>query len=557
MKKIALLLSLLCLPLFAQSATDASKELIYAAGSPRVVKDEEMLIEGLAIVPGGTKVDTVARQHGISIYLEEGNFESLETSLLEFLNQPLNESNIAKIKDAIVQYFRSSRNQYVAAIVPVQQVVNGVVVLQILEGKVGKIEYRGQKWFSKRVIKNGLGIRRGDPVIETNFLNAVTWVNRNPFHNTRIVLVPGQEKGITDLVFMTKDRFPARFFAGSDNTGFLSNSETRLYGGFNWGDALMLGDLLSYQYTASPDFHKFQSHVANYTSFLPWKHIFTVFGCYGQVYPAITGFKTQGVNIQGSGRYQIPFRPLYGDFRSHLEIGFDWKYLTSNLFFAGDIEEVSPVANQYMTITQFLLGYRFQQNWGENLLSFRMDMMLSPWQDWWFPHQTSAEYNSLRLGSHVRYAYWKGSIGDVYRTSGKWTLSALVRGQLATGTLPTAEQFGLGGANTVRGYYEQQFIADNAFCFNFEVYTPPVGLFKTKTLRNELSFVAFVDYGYGYNYSILAPEFREQHLIGIGPGLRYDISTYFSLKLDYGFQLKGITGDSQIGRLNFSAIASY
>ena len=239
------------------------------------------------------------------------------------------------------------------------------------------------------------------------------------------------------------------------------------------------------------------------------------------------------------------------------ELGFDWKYLTSNLFFAGDIEEVSPVANQYMTITQFLLGYRLQRNWTENLLSFRIDMMLSPWQDWWFPHQTPSEYDSLRAGSHVRYAYWKASIADIHKTSGKWTLSGLVRGQLATGTLPTAEQFGLGGANTVRGYYEQQFIADNAICINFEVYTPPFGLFKTKTLRNELSFVAFVDYGYGYNYSVVAPEFREQHLIGIGPGLRYDISTYFSLKLDYGFQLKGITGDSQFGRLNFSAIASY
>ena len=71
MKKIALLLSLLSLPLFAQNASD---DLIYAAGSPRVVKDEEMLIEGLAIVPGGTRVDTVVRNHGVNICLPENDF---------------------------------------------------------------------------------------------------------------------------------------------------------------------------------------------------------------------------------------------------------------------------------------------------------------------------------------------------------------------------------------------------------------------------------------------------------------------------------------------------
>jgi hemolysin activation/secretion protein len=553
---VAFLLALASLPLFGQeSGAQKEKGLIQAAGSPRVYKDEEQfLIEGFALVPGGTEVDTVPRQHGVNILLGKGDFEPLARQLEEFINSPLTEGLIAQVKAAIVEYFRKERSEYVAAIIPVQQVTNAVLVLQILEGHVGKIEYKGQKWISERVVRKGLGIEPGDPIIETEFLNDVTFFNRNPFRYTQMILVPGKEKGVTDLTFMTKDRFPARFFTGSDNTGFISNGTFRLYAGFNWGDALLIGDLFSYQYTASTNFHSFQSHTFNYTSFLPWKNLLSIYGCYGQVFPNIKDFDTKGVNIQASGRYVIPFRPFYGIFRHNIEVGFDWKYFTSNLFFVGDAEEATPVSNDILAVTEFLLSYSLQRNWTQHLLSFRIDMYLSPWKSW-FPHQTSSDYEALRTDSHVRYAYWKGSLGDVYRTDEEVTISWLLRGQVATGTLPTSEQFGLGGHNTVRGYYDQQFVADCAFCGNLEVYSPKFPLFKGA--RNDLAFLVFFDYGYGYNYTAVSPEFVEQNLIGIGPGLRYDIVPYFRVKMDYGFQVLRIPNDNRTGRFHYSVDASY
>lgn len=553
MKKIVPFLILFVLPLFSQEG-NSSKPLIHAAGSPQVMKGTgHFLVEGLTLVPGGTEINQVHRDHGVHILLEKGSEPELAEELREYLNHPLSEELIAKIKSTIVKYFRKKDGQYVAAIVPIQKVVNGVVVIQILEGHVGTIQYKGQKWFSERVIANALGIKPGDPLIETDFLNDVTWANRNPFRNTQIVLGAGKEKGTTDLVFVTKDKFPARFYVGADNTGFVANNVNRIYGGFNWGNAFKIGDILSYQYTAAPNFHDFQSHVANYTSFLPWKHVFTVYGTYGTVFPTIPNFKIEGLNVQASARYQIPIRPLYGMFRSYVEFGFDYKFLRSNLFFVGDIAGSVP-SNQLITITDFLTTYSFQKNWTRNLLTFRIDMILSPWKDV-FPHQTSAAYNSLREFSHVRYAYWRASVSNVYRTLKNYTISAQFRGQLATGTLPTAEQFGLGGASTVRGYFEQQFVADNAVVLNLEAYTPNFKMFKK--FDNALSFLAFVDYGYGYNYSAVSPPFIAQTLMGIGPGIRYDIPPYLSVKMDYGFQVFAIEQDDRFGRFHFSAILSY
>lgn len=554
MKRLIILFSFLFTFAFAQE-----KPLIKAAGSPRVHKDQaEFIVEGLTLVPGGTEIKDVPREKGIHVIFSEDEALKDDPELVEvlspFLNQALNEAYIAKVKKEIVEYFREKQGLYVAAIVPVQRVQNHVIILQILEGHIGSIEYKGQKWFSETVIKNALGIQPGEPLDEEEFLNDVTWSNRNPFRSTKMVLVPGHKQGTTNLLFMTEDRFPLRLYVGADNTGFKSNNVYRVFAGFNWGNAFRVGDILSYQYTAAPNFHDFQSHVANYTSFLPWQHILSVYGTYGVVYPDIPDFQIEGKNLQGSFRYQIPFRPLYGLFRHHFEFGWDYKYLTSSLFFVGDVDSVLVTPSQTIAITEFMTSYKFERNWTQNLLTFRLDMYLSPWKNWIFPHQTAREYNQSRPNSVVRFAFWRGVFSNTYRTKNRYTFKGMFRGQLATGAIPVAEQFGLGGYNTVRGYYEQQVVADDAAVVNFEAYTPEISFFK---IKDAFSFLVFADYGFGYNYKILAPEFRRLNLLGAGAGLRYDIQPYFTSRLDYGVQILHLEQLKRPGRFHFSLIANY
>lgn len=487
MKKIILLFCFLSTFLFAQ------EKLIKAAGSPRVMKDQkEFLVEGFTLVPGGTEIKDIDREHGVHIIFSEDEAlekdEVLVDLLEQYLNHPLNEGLISEVKKTIVDYFRKKYDRYVATVVPVQKVTNHVIIIQILEGHIGKIEYNGQKWFSEYTIANALGIKPVDPLIETEFLNDVTLANRNPFRNIKMVLVPGHKQGITNLLFLTKDRFPVRFYVGSDNTGFKSNNVYRLFAGCNWGNVLKTGDILSYQYTAAPNFFDFQSHVANYTSFLPWQHILSVYGTYGIVHPDVVDFQIEGKNLQGSFRYQIPFCPLYGMFRNHFGFGWDYKYLTSSLFFAGDVDSVLITPSQTIDITQFMTSYKLQKNWEQNLLTFRLDMYLSPWKTWIFPHQTSTEHQQSRPNGNVRYAYWRGSLSNLYRTKIGFTLSGELRGQVATGTIPVAEQMGLGGMNTVRWYFEEEFVADNAVVVNAEIFTPLCLCSKQRRTSSLFSF---------------------------------------------------------------------
>lgn len=532
----------------------AQKPLIPSVGTPSVTQGKKpILLKGCVLVPGGTDLKKIKIEPGI--HIDSADFPAgLEKALLPFLEKPLSEKLIVEIKKTIVDYYRENQGLYVAAVIPVQKLQNGVMVVQILEGSVDHIEYRGQKWFSKKVLAKALSVKVGDPLVETTFLNDVTWANRNPFRKTQLVLVPGEKPGETDVLFLTKDKFPLRVFAGADNTGYESNGEYRIYAGFDWGNAFFIGDLLTYQYSASPNFHNFQSHLATYSSFLPWQHLLTLFGTYGTVYPQISGIRIEGKSGQASLRYKVPFRPFYGALRNHLEWGFDWKYLTSNFFFVGDIDQAST-SNQRITITEFLLSYKMQKNWPKNLLTLRLDMFFSPWKNWIFPYQTKIDYESQRARSDVRYAYFKALLSWNRFLKGGFTFFGQLRGQASQGILPTAEQFGLGGINTVRGYFEQQFVADNAVCCNLELFTPSFRGFKKG--KDHFAFLAFTDYGYGYNYAFTQKELESQHLLGLGPGIVYEIGSYLKAKLDYGFQVLGIFGDNRFGRFHFSVNATY
>jgi hemolysin activation/secretion protein len=101
------------------------------------------------------------------------------------------------------------------------------------------------------------------------------WLNENPFHTTDLVYHPGQTLGATDLELQTKDRFPARFYLGYDDTGNAETGFDRYEAGVNWGDAFGLGQQLNYQYSTSGNGDSLRAHAGSYVIQLPWHNTVT------------------------------------------------------------------------------------------------------------------------------------------------------------------------------------------------------------------------------------------------------------------------------------------
>lgn len=468
-------------------------------------------------------------------------FPLLQQELEEkFLHQPLTLDYIKEIKQCILATYEKEGDILPVVEIPPQSITSGNIIFTITGAKAGNI--KAPTLFKKRFhLKEGMEIHREE------LINHITWFNQNPFRLAQAIFSPGELKKTTDIQILVRERFPLRFFSGTDTADTLFTQENHFFIGVTWGDAFFVGDLLTFQYTTSFDLQRYRASSVHYTSFLPCKHTLVIYGGYTNIHSEQIDFTDKGENIQASLRYKIP---LSSTFSQELSLGFDYKFLNTNQLFRGSTEKTPPFPSDRATnLTQLVAEYSLSQEKG---FSFKVEVLTSPAR--WLPYQNNKRYNLLHEGSISRYLYSKIQLGGFFFLPYGSAFQWLLKGQLSTQALLPSEQFSLGGYDTVRGYPEWGFSADHAICTNVEIHSPHLFLFHKE--KEDFYFLAFIDGGGGYN---LSPQSSEpmKWLLGIGPGLRYHRYPYCSIRLDYGFALRALEKSSSLGRLHLGLNLSY
>lgn len=494
--------------------------------------------------------------YGLVLPGSKKDLDDLLTPLYE--NKDLSRKGIYEIRKAVVQFYQNHGHPLVTVVIPEQDVTQGVITMIVFESKLEKLDAYGAKWFSNDRIKSNFRMKEGSPVNQRTILEDLQWVNKNPFHKSNVIYSAGNTPDTTVVEVVTEDRFPLRPYVGIDNTGIDTIGRNRFYGGITWGNAFWVDQQLTYQYTSSWDFYKFQSHTAYYQIPFPWRHILNVYGGYSSVHPHLQGsksipggtFKSKGMGVQASGRYNIPLRP-FDRVLQEVTVGFDFKRTNTTLFFSE-----TPIFGKLANLSQFMVGYSLGHEGRVAKTSLQLDLFWSPGA--MMDDEKRSDYASLRPGATPRYFYGRAIWGEIFRLPGECSLSLLARGQASTQPLLPSEQYGLGGYNTVRGYDEQAYLADDAFNLNTEFRSPVFPLFIRKgAFKDQLQLLAFVDYGFGHNLKKPPGEKMNDFLISIGPGLRYMIGTYLNARIDWGINLHKLNSDTTWSKVHFAVTASY
>lgn len=527
--------------------------LLFLLSFSLIAAKEVPLIESISLTDNKDLLCEENELISISIPCDQ---EKLKESLQPFLGQPISEENLQAIKENISQFLASESDSLYLVQIPEQKIKKGRIKIVALPAQVDKVSISGNEWFSSNSIQRALNVFPGDVVSEKDLLNQAAWVNRNPFIHTDIVLSPGKQRGWANLETVSTDRFPARFYTGADNTGSSFSGNERFFAGVN--GCLKLRGIFTYQLTSGFNFPEFISHSGNLTFFLPWKNTIILYGGYATIHPDIQGFSSKGQDIQASLRYLAPFKPLYTPFQHQILGGVDYKQTNSALFFLGALPDGSvipvPVNQKLAELFQFYLAYQLEDAWDGMQMTFKFETLFSPFKA--FSHQTETDYNSLRPRADIRYFYSRVAWGAIYQFPKKYSLAGLIRAQVSSGALLPSEQFGLGGADTVRGYQERVYLADNMILGNFEIRSPAISFFRNQ--KDELIFLGFIDTAYGYNWHWTAAYPKDTWLMGIGSGMRYQILPYLASRIDYGFRIHNTPfGNSQIGRAHFSLTVAY
>lgn len=456
-----------------------------------------------------------------------------DKELLEFAGPLLGQQvTMTDIKALVNQVNRAYViNDYVTsrAYLPPQKIENGVLKINLFEGKVGEIIIRGNAWTRKSYISKRVGLDEGDlfklRVLEKNlikFNNDHYDFSKNPF-SIKAKLAPGKEPGTTDIIVDANDPLPFHLTGAFDNAG--RDSIGLLRGGLT---------LSTDSLTGNRDKLTVGSYMGRGTKIF-----------FGDYNIPINKYGTRaGVSVSYNhidiikGNYK-PF-DISGDAFVYTA------YLTHPLINRPDLAFNSYTAANFKNSKTFFSDipiYTSKTFSGTQGFTVRKDTKKGIWYS---GHYATVGYMDTIPAKEM---YWKYE-GNVTRLHdfghgviGQFRASAQIA---PNDMLPWIEQFQVGGISNVRGYSEGLLIGRSGYFLSAELITPipfmpeKVGTEKLGyvNLKEMVKAAFFFDHGAVFPYKGIGGGVDSSDVLAsIGPGLRIRVNDYLNARVYFGFGL--------------------
>ena len=506
-------------------------------------------LRGLRLIPAADRLEagTLAAGPGVSVeglpWLPTAKVEAIASG---FLSRPLTRGDLARLTRQLVILCRNSDHPVVDVYVPPQDVSAGIVQAVVLAARLGEVRVQGNRWFPDRQIAQEVRLKPGEEITSEALLEDVDWLNQNPFRQVDLVYARGRLPGQTDVILRLADARPERVYAGYDDSGNQETGLGRAFAGFNLGNLWNEDHELNYQYTQSVEAGRLQAHSASYVLPLPWRNTVSVFGSWARAESVADNlFSLTGISWQAGLRYTVPL-PVVAGCTQSLAIGADYKWTNNNLGFGGTQVFSSPA-----NIAQGVVTYSAVAGDSGGTTRASVSVFGSPGGLGGANNDTAFEIQ--RSGSTATYGYVLASLSRLERLPGGFTAALSGSGQWSSARLLATEQFGLGGADSVRGYDDRLLNGDDGISGQLELRTPTRHLLGR--IPDQCQALVFVDAGRDWQHD-LQPHETEATLLSAGPGLRLQFGAHGSIRADYGWQLERQPG-TRPGRVHLSAILSF
>lgn len=138
------------------------------------------------------------------------------------------------------------------------------------------------------------------------------------------------------------------------------------------------------------------------------------------------------------------------------------------------------------------------------------------------------QFDCKRAGASSDFAAVQVAIGHARPVLGNWRLNLSADVQLATGALPSGEQYSLGGNSTVRGYHDFEQSGDDGWSARVELVSP--AWLNSFGLR--ATALAFADRGFVHIVNPQLTQVNRTHMGSVGLGLRLFSETGLQVGLD-------------------------
>ena len=397
-------------------------------------------------------------------------------------------------------------------------VKEGVVMFRIVEGRLSEVHVSGNTWLRTNYIRQRLQTHADPPLNLFDLRDELLMLREN--QNVKRInaeLQPGAELGTSLLDVKVEDGNPWHLglqvrndrppSVGAEAFEVLA-SHSDLSGN---SDALELRYGLAHRTHEGADFSGLGNLGASYT--LPFTARETTLQLYynRSDYSVIEEpFQTLDIESESSTYGMTLRQPLYRTIHREVALGFTGERRESETFLLGQRFSFSPGAVDGRSVVS---AARFFQEWVErnqtqvlvvrSTLSWGLDVLGATKGGLVGTNRTDRDGLFFSWQGQAQYVRRLGNHQLVLSTSSQW----------ANDPLLSLEQFSLGGANTVRGYRENQLVRDMGLVSSVEFR---LAVWTGKTGNTILQLAPFFDYGIGWNVKDPSPPGSDLMSTGIG-----------------------------------------
>lgn len=418
----------------------------------------------------------------------------------------------------------------VQVIAPEQVVSDGVVVLSVVEGKLSKVSVVGNKDYSAENIRASLpALQEGQPPNAPEVVAAIVLANENPAKQVAVNFQAGSRPGEVEARIDVTEDAVEKTTLTVDNAGSLASGVTRVSLGYqnaNIGERDHMLTVALNTTTERPE--KSINLVAGYRiPFYAWGVSLDLIASYSDSSTTTTS-PGGDLNFTGKGVY-FGLRlnqalASIGEWRHKLVWGADYKDFANQCAIGGTTQAICGA----VTAIPLSLGYVFQAATPGYQIAGNLSYAANPGGG---VRGSPGHYDEARAGAAPHWDAWRGMLTAGLPLADDWQARATVTAQDSSKVLIPAEQFGLGGASSIRGYAERAVAGDSGFAATAELYTPDMGKLLGDAFK--LRGLVFYDEGRVRNNGVAGVQ--EARLASIGLGARLNYGKQLAIKTDIGF----------------------
>lgn len=454
--------------------------------------------------------------------------EQLDKLLQPFVGVHSGLEGLQAAAEAIELELKRNGYDFFEVVVPPQTLQDGAVKLQVVQQRLGKVSVEGNKYFDAENVRTGFpALQEGALPNTLEISRSVGLVNGNPAKQVKVSFALGGEPGSINAAIKLDDQRTWNVFTNISNTGTEQTKEWRSTVGLQHNNLYNRDHSLTLAYTTAPEEAEAVSQFGmNYR--WPLYQMASVASFYysrSDVDPGLVEVEEIAlpIDLKGAGEaFGVRLeRPLLnvGRLRQTLSVALDNKFFEDDTEIGGSVDIGQPDRRSTPLVFGYDLGYREGRKSWSGLLQYAKNMELGSDND------AEAYRLNAQDTKQPDWDWWRYSLAQDLGFGSDWIWRLRLSGQSAGERLISGEQFGLGGASSVRGYEERVALGDNGQQLNTELWLP-------RFAGQQIRPLVFYDWGKVEQEDIDDPKLKEAELSGAGAGLRWNWRRQVAVSLD-------------------------